>query len=138
MKKAWYTMLAKVTGRNSQATPPDVITAQLNEKRPLPIGMTEFETWSDRIISGTMLPDNMQMKDSQKFALADMLLHLGPTVDSECDAYFIKSLRKYAVNQIADAKRKALYEAAKQRLADEKAAQAELDKTVETVSEDHA
>lgn len=82
----------------------DGITAHLkemNEKRELPTGMTAFEEWSDRIISGTLLPAD---PDSQKFALATMLMHLSPTTDHETDGHFIKALRKAAVNQIAHAK----------------------------------
>lgn len=77
------------------------IVDEMNEKRPLPTGMTEFEEWSDRIISGTLLPAE---PESQKFALATMLMHLSPTTDHETDGYFIKSLRKAAINQIAHAK----------------------------------
>jgi len=90
----------------------------LSEKRPLPVGMQEFEEWSDRIISGTLLPAD---PDSQKFALATMLMHLGPTVDHETDLFFIKSLRKSAVNQIAHAKMTELRDKAKARLAAEEA-----------------
>jgi hypothetical protein len=81
----------------------------MNEKRELPTGMTAFEEWSDRIISGTLLPADPQ---SQKFALATMLMHLSPTTDHECDAYFIKALRKSAVNQIAHAKMTEIKDAA--------------------------
>lgn len=90
----------------------------MNEKRPLPVGMNEFEEWSDRIISGTMLPAD---PESQKFALATMLMHLAPTVDHEIDGYFIKSLRKSAVNQIAHAKMTEIRDRAKARLAEEEA-----------------
>ncbi len=89
--------------------------------RPLPIGMSEFDAWSERIITGAMLPafeaDPTTQYDSQKFALAQMLLHLPPTQDHECDGYFIKSLRKAAVNQIADAKAREIRDKAKARLA---------------------
>ena len=78
------------------------IMQQLLEKRPLPIGMTEFEEWSNRIISGALIPAEVE---DQKFALADMITHLGPTEDHKEDAHFIKYLRKVAVNQIAVAKR---------------------------------
>lgn len=113
MKNFIHSTIAKIRGKNLDSTPVDVIINQMNEKRPLPLGMTEFEEWSDRIISGTLLPDNAQLRESQKYALANMLLHLSPTQDHETDGYFIKSLRKYAVNQIADAVRKDLYEKAK-------------------------
>lgn len=99
----------------------------MNEKRPLPVGMTEFEEWSDRIISGTLLPAE---PESQKFALATMLMHLSPTIDHECDGYFIKSLRKSAVNQIAHAKMTEIRDIAKARLAKE-----EAEKTVEEQDE---
>lgn len=82
------------------------------EKRPLPIGLTEFHEWSERIISGAMLPADV---DSQKFALANEIMHCGPNVAFEQDAYFIHRLRKYAANQVADEVRKSLYETKKQQ-----------------------
>jgi hypothetical protein len=93
----------------------EVIKDQLNEKRALPLGAQEFEIWSDRIISGACIPG--ATPESIKFALADQLLHLGPTVDFECDLYFIKCLRKFAINQVADAKRHEIRDQAKARLA---------------------
>lgn len=119
-------ILVWIFRRNFFFTPKSVIIEQMNEKRALPVGMTEFEEWSNRIISGTMLSDesNQLLIDSQKFALANMLMHLNPTEDHECDAYFIKSLRKYAVNQIADAVRVELRDKAKARLASEEVAKA--------------
>jgi len=92
------------------------IIDQMNEPRPLPLGMTEFDEWSDRIIAGTLLPAD---PESQKFALASMLMHLSPTTDHESDGYFIKSLRKSAINQIAHAKMTEIRDAAKARLAAE-------------------
>ena len=74
------------------------IKAQLTERRPLPIGKSEFNEWAERIISGALLPAS---KRSQKFVLADMLLHLGPTESHKEDAYFIHALRKVAINQVA-------------------------------------
>jgi len=101
------------------STPQENIDEMLVKKR-LPIGMTEFDEWASNIIAGARLPaasdDPETQYDSQKFALASMLMHLGPTVDHECDGYFIKSLRKAAVNQIADAKMKELRDKAKARL----------------------
>jgi hypothetical protein len=121
IKYLFYYFFAKFTGKNSNATPADVIQSQMNEKRPLPTGMTEFDEWSDRIISGTLLPAT---PNSQKFALATMLMHLGPTVDHECDAYFIKSLRKSAINQIAHAKMQELKAQESARLQAEAASKA--------------
>ena len=120
-KSLFYYLLAKFTGKNSSNTPVDVIITQMTEKRPLPTGMTEFDEWADRIISGTLLPAT---PESQKFALAQMLIGFKPTEDHECDAYFIKSLRKSAINQIAAAKMDELRAAAKARLLAQQEAQA--------------
>lgn len=98
--------------------PKKAILNQLTERRPLPMGRQEFEEWSDRIISGALIPGATPA--SQKFALADMLLHLGPTVAFEQDGYFINCLRKFAVNQVADTMRKEIREQEKARLEAEK------------------
>lgn len=66
---------------------------------PLPRGMEEFETWSNALIVTYDLPDN----DSIKFALATMILHLGPT---ECDKpkrYFARAVLKGMAAQVASA-----------------------------------
>lgn len=112
--KLFWKILSRLLGRNIQYTPPEVIKDQLDEKRALPLGKAEFEAWSDRIISGACIPG--ATSESIKFALADQLLHLGPTVDFESDLYFIKCLRKFAVNQVADAMRREIRDAAKARL----------------------
>jgi len=128
-KSRFHRVVSKFRGKNSQATPPDVITAQMNEPRPLPMGREEFDVWSDRIISGTILTAE---HSSQKFALANMLLHLGPTESHKPDAFFIHSLRKFAVNQIADTVRREISEEAKARLAAEEAPKPEaLQKAIE-------
>lgn len=95
------------------------IKQQLNERRPLPIGRQEFYDWSERIISGALLPAS---KRSQQFVLSDMLLHLGPTEDHKEDAFFIHTLRKFAVNQVAIAVRDELKE---QQRAEQEAAEKE-------------
>lgn len=105
--KPFWKILAQVRGKNSVSTPVDVIRAQMLEPRPLPLGMTEFEEWSARIIAGSMLTADVA---SQKFALANQLMHLGPTEDHKEDIFFIKTLRKFAVNQIADGVRRQLHE----------------------------
>lgn len=119
-------ILPKIIGRNFASTPKDVIIDQMNEVRPLPMGRLEFDAWSDRIISGALVPgggDSPEIfLESQKFALANMLLHLGPTESHKPDAFFIHSLRKFAVNQVADTVRKELHEQAKLRTAAEEAA----------------
>lgn len=72
----------------------------LLERRPLPMGRMEFETWAARIIS---IADITADVESQKFALADMLMHLGPAESHKEDAHFVHYLRKVAINQVADA-----------------------------------
>lgn len=89
---------------------------QMNERRSLPMGRQEFEEWSDRIISGTLLPAD---PESMKYALATMVMHLGPTESHKEDAYFIHSLRKSAANQVCHAIMTELHAAAKARLAEQ-------------------
>lgn len=99
---------------------------ELNKKRALPLGRKEFEVWSDNIVAGAKIPG--ATPESIKFALADQLLHLGPTVDFECDLYFIKCLRKFAINQVADAMRHEIRDAAKARLVAQEAEEKEKTK----------
>ncbi len=103
--KLWHSLLAKVTGKNSISTPKEVIVDQMLDPRPLPMGRSEFDAWSDRILSGALLPggeeDLLAFKESLKFALAEMIMHLGKTESHKPDAYFIHTLRKGACNQVA-------------------------------------
>lgn len=108
-----YKAYALVTGKNAPSTPVSLIQEQLQEKRPLPVGVAEFHEWSDRIISGAMLTAT---SESQKFALANVLLNLGPTIAYETDLYFIHVLRKHAVNQVADAMRAKIRDEVKSRM----------------------
>lgn len=114
-------MLAKGLGRNLKSTSKEVIVDQMTEPRPLPMGRKEFEEWSERIIAGALIPggseDIQSFLDSQKFCLANMLMHLGPTESHKPDAFFIHSLRKFAVNQVAVSVRKELHDKAKARIA---------------------
>lgn len=115
----WWRLIARWTGKNSEATPKRAIVSQMNESRPLPMGRKEFDRWAHRIIAGAVIPSGTETKEvfyeSQKFALANMLMHLAPTESHKPDAFFIHSLRKFAINQVADAVRKELHEAAKAR-----------------------
>lgn len=86
------------------------LIAEMTEKRPLPLGRAEFEIWSDRIIAGAMIQADVA---SLKYALANMIMQLQPTEDHKDDAFFIKSLRKVAVNQVADAIRQEIFAARK-------------------------
>ena len=92
------------------------IKDELTQKRALPTGVKEFEEWSDRIISGTMLSATAE---SQKFVLAREILDLPRTTAFETDLYFINLLRKYAANQVADAMAVKIRDAVKARLAAE-------------------
>lgn len=106
-----------MTLKNTDKTSKEEIVAQMTEPRPLPMGREEFEQWSERIISGALVPaDNKSLK----YALANLLMHLGPTESHKPDAFFIHSLRKFAVNQVADAIRREIY--------DERKAQEDKDK----------
>ncbi len=81
------------------------IVKQMNEPMPLPMGRAEFEDWADRIISGALIPSapgqEELLKISQKFALAEMIMHIGPRESHKPDAYFIHALRKVVSNQVA-------------------------------------
>jgi hypothetical protein len=104
--KFFWKFLAFIMGRNIAATPVDTIISQLNEPRPLPLGRQEFQEWSDRIINGAMLTaflpeEDYIFREGQRFSLATMILHLGPTESHKEDAFFIHSLRKAAANQVA-------------------------------------
>ena len=96
--KTIYKIYSWIFRKNHSNTPKEIIIDQMLEPRPLPIGRTQFEEWSDRIISGALVEVDV---DSQKFTLAQSLLHLGPTESHKPDAFFIHSLRKLAINQTA-------------------------------------
>lgn len=120
--KILFSWLAKIMGRNTQYTPKEVIAQQLLEPRPLPMGKEEFHEWSERIISGALLPmdpaaDPVSFKDSQRFALAELIMHIDPKESHKPDGYFINCLRKVASNQVAHAMMTEIRDAAKTRLA---------------------
>ncbi len=105
-EKCFRDIFPKAPRDNTASTPPDVISDQMREERPLPLGRMEFNNWSRRIISGAVLPmgegeDPHIFIEGQTYALASMIMHLGPTEDHKPDIYFIKQLRKVAVNQVA-------------------------------------
>lgn len=89
----------------------------------LPVGMTEFQEWSDSILSLSKVPDN----DSTRFAIAVMILHLNASEDRKPKHYFVKCLNKSATNECGNAiamalkeKQKQAAQAEDQRLAEEK------------------
>lgn len=101
------------------------MTADMLERKALPIGKTQFMEWSDRIIKGAMVEATT---DSLRFSLANMLMHLGPTEAFREDAFFILQLRKAAVNQTAHYVAQELKEAheAKQKQAEATATKLEV------------
>lgn len=99
------------------------------------MGLPEFEEWAERIISGSLVKADV---DSQKFCLANMLLHLGPTESHKPDAFFIHSLRKFAVNETAVAVRDKLYAAKKTREEADKALTEAKDAQAHGVLEDQS
>lgn len=86
--------------------------------RPLPVGMTQFDTFAARIIAKA---GNFADEDSMRFALASILIHADAKHGSLPDSYFVDRLRKSASNQVASqvfqdvkAKQAAALEAQKQ------------------------
>lgn len=77
----------------------DELIQAMGEPRPLPLGMKEFEEWSDRIISGACIPGASER--SQKGLLAFLLNGIGNTDDHLPDGYFIKAMRVNCTKQIA-------------------------------------
>ena len=122
MLNALHAIKSKLTGRNSKSTPKRVITAQLDEVRPLPIGRDQFMEWSDRIISGALVDAD---HDSQRFALASMILQLGPNDAFKADKHFVSQMRKVAANQTAHTMAQEFKAAAQARFEAEKKTLAE-------------
>ncbi len=104
--------------KNTDGTPVEEILQQMGEPRPLPKGRKEFEDWSDRIISGACLAESVTA-ESQKFALANMLTHIGPTESHKPDAHFIHALHVCCVKQVAVEMVREINESKKLRVAEE-------------------
>ena len=67
----------------------------------LPLGMTEFETFSKSVIE--LLPpglDNVPA-DDKKFVIASAIQRLDPTTNAKAKIYFVKLLTKAAASQVA-------------------------------------
>jgi hypothetical protein len=118
MFKFLWLSLSRVLGFNLRATPKSVISQQLDELRPLPIGRDQFMEWSERIISGALVDAD---SDSQRFALASMVLQMGPNDAFRADKHFVSQLRKVAANQTAHTMAQEFKLAAQKRFEDEKA-----------------
>lgn len=104
MRKTASQLKSKVI-RNKKSTPKKVIVDQMNERRELPLGKAAFFEWADRIIAGALIPHaegcEEKLRESQIFALANMILHLGPNESSKPDGHFIHGLRTSANKQVA-------------------------------------
>lgn len=85
--------------RNTEQIEVGDIQGEMLERRPLPMGRQEFMDWSDRIIKSAMIPGATY--ESLRWALASMIMSLGPTEAFREDGYFILCLRKASVNQVA-------------------------------------
>jgi hypothetical protein len=66
--------------------------------RKLPVGVTEFHEWADRII---LLSGKFADEDSMKFALSSALIHMDSKIAAKPDQYFMALMRKAAANQVA-------------------------------------
>lgn len=86
---------------------------------PLPVGMTEFNSWAQSIVDTYEMPT--QDLTSIRNTLAAAIINLKQTVDSLPKYYFVKLIRAAAAKQVAGdvfyeiqmAKRKAYEEAQK-------------------------
>lgn len=64
----------------------------------LPVGLSQFYTWSDSILE---LSGDYADKESMRFAIASMVIHL-PAGKGFCSKnHFVQGLRKSAANQVA-------------------------------------
>lgn len=103
----------------------------LDIPKPLPVGMTEFNAFADRIID---LAGAFADRDSMIFAIATMIVHADGAKSSLPDSYFLERLRKSAANQVASQ----VFHDIKQRQAEAlKAAEVKVaDTTKEVVSDE--
>lgn len=66
----------------------------------IPTGMTQFNTWLDSIVE---LAGPIADPDSLKWVVSNEVMRLSSTRNKVPKSFFIKSLRKYAANQLAAA-----------------------------------
>ncbi len=67
----------------------------------LPTGLTAFNAWADDISDTYFMPTSD--KDSIRFSLASIVMHLGPTAAYRSKFYFALVLRAGAAKQVAGA-----------------------------------
>ena len=103
----------------------------LKEETPLPVGMTEFQAWSDSIIA---LSGEYADIDSMKYALATMVMHADAKHGALPREYFVSRLRKVAANQVASQ----VFQDIKQKQADAAAAKQATEDTVAKVESSDA
>jgi hypothetical protein len=68
--------------------------------RRLPVGITEFHAWADRIIARA---GKIASEDSMKFVLATELIRLEKRVRSISDSFFVNTLHVAAAKQVGGA-----------------------------------
>ncbi len=68
---------------------------------PLPTGATVYEVWLNDIVA---LTGNIADEQSLKWVISNEIMRLAPGRDRVPKRYFVKSLRKYAANQVASYK----------------------------------
>lgn len=84
----------------------------------LPTGMSQFDAWHEKLVATYDLPT--QDRDSVRYALATMILHLGPTAAFKPQYYFVLAIRSACAKQVAGA---AFQEIKLRQQAEEKARQ---------------
>jgi len=90
----------------------------MTDKKALPLTRDDFIQWTNEIIDLAMVPAD---RESQRFAIADMAVHLNGTEDHKEYGYFVKVLRKTTYNQIALSMMDEIRTKAKLRLAEQEA-----------------
>lgn len=83
----------------------------------VPMGMTAFHSWADSLIETYAFPND----PSVKFALATMIMHLGPIEAYKPRRYFMLAIKAGAAKQIASA---VFQEIKAKQIADQKQAEA--------------
>lgn len=89
---------------NDETTTVEEIKTQLQELRPLPLGMNEFNDFFERIWSGALITgepgrENI-LRISVRSLLADEVISLPGGKTHETDLYFINRARKLCANQV--------------------------------------
>lgn len=99
----------------------------------LPVGMDELDSFTSDILSTYHLPD----KPSYRHAVANMIMHLGPTISHAPKSYFAKSIIKAMANQVAFEKIQQISKEEKEKAA-ELAAQSEVTSLEESDASERA